>query len=274
MANVTQHIHIERPELWTLQLQVEPGRIFYTLHNRHEANSLTWGEITLDEGATSSLKAVEDAVYDNPALLDDFGSVNILVHSEHFVVMPHEQAHESALFELLAAAYPDMEGEPALDTLPQCGVCIAFEAMTGLIPFLQRTFNMPAIHHHLHALCEHFCGVNSGSSISRMFLNLRPGNMDMVVYTKGRLEIANTFRFRSTHDAAFFALQAWECCHMDRQRDELQLAGDRRVRDELAPELRRFIAYVMPAIYPARAMQLSHDAMQAPIDLIYLALCE
>ena len=61
---------------------------------------------------------------------------------------------------------------------------------------------------------------------------------------------------------------------MDRQRDELQLAGDRRVRDELAPELRRFIAYVMPAIYPARAMQLSHDAMQAPIDLIYLALCE
>ena len=156
MANVTQHIHIERPELWTLQLQVEPGRISYTLHNRHEANSLTWGEITLDEGASSPLKAVEDAVYDNPALLDDFGSVNILVHSEHFVVMPHEQAHESALFELLAAAYPDMEGEPALDTLPQCGVCIAFEAMTGLIPFLQRTFNMAPIVHHLQPLCDYY----------------------------------------------------------------------------------------------------------------------
>jgi len=57
--------------------------------------------------------------------------------------------------------------------------------------------------------------------------------------------------------------------------DEMQLTGSREVRAQMSPLLRRYVKYVMPAIYPAEAMRLGRNAMQAPLELILLALlCE
>ncbi|MBQ2485271.1 MAG: DUF3822 family protein, partial [Muribaculaceae bacterium] len=83
-----------------------------------------------------------------------------------------------------------------------------------------------------------------------------------------------TFNYRSMDDAAYFILHAYDSLKMNRLSDEIQLSGDRDVREQLTPLLRRFINYVMPAIYPAAALRLGHDAMKAPFDLIMLALCE
>jgi hypothetical protein len=56
--------------------------------------------------------------------------------------------------------------------------------------------------------------------------------------------------------------------------DELQLTGDGGQRASMTPELRKYVKYVMPAVYPAAAMRLGRNAMQAPLELILLALCE
>ena len=56
--------------------------------------------------------------------------------------------------------------------------------------------------------------------------------------------------------------------------DELQLIGDRTVRDAVAPMLRNYVTYVMPAIFPAASMRMGHDAVKTPFDLILLLLCE
>ena len=42
----------------------------------------------------------------------------------------------------------------------------------------------------------------------------------------------------------------------------------------MSEELRKYVKYVMPAAYPAAAMQLGHNAVQAPLELVLLALCE
>ena len=42
----------------------------------------------------------------------------------------------------------------------------------------------------------------------------------------------------------------------------------------MTPVLREYVKYVMPAVYPAAAMRLGRDAMQAPLELILQALCE
>ena len=153
-------------------------------------------------------------------------------------------------------------------------VGIVSEVPQGVLPFVQRTFNNPPVVHHLYPLCEHFERLNAHSSIARMFVNLSPHRMDLVVYRQGRLELANTFNYRSMDDAAYFILHAYDSLKMNRLSDEIQLSGDRDVREQLTPLLRRFINYVMPAIYPAAALRLGHDAMKAPFDLIMLALCE
>ena len=61
---------------------------------------------------------------------------------------------------------------------------------------------------------------------------------------------------------------------MDQLHDRLQLMGDDAMRAEMTPELREFVKNVMPAEFPAAAMRLGRNALQAPLELILLALCE
>ena len=75
-------------------------------------------------------------------------------------------------------------------------------------------------------------------------------------------------------DAVYFALNAWTTYGLDQLTDELQLAGDGDLRAAMTPALRKFVKFVMPVVYPAAAMRLGRNAMQAPLDLILLALCE
>ena len=273
LSNHTDNITIQHPELWTLEVALHERSIRYLLFNPSQANSLIAGEIPLETSGTDYVKTVENAVYDNPALLDDYGRARLLVDTPHFVLLPPSVGDDDC-DTLLRAQFPELEGDTAVCDLPICGVRLAFALPPDMLGFLQHTFNMAPIAHHLQPLCEYYAGFSRRSGVKRMFLNLHDERMDMVVFDHDRLQLANTFGVRNANDAAFMALHAWESLEMDVHSDELQLTGDKAVRDQMAPELRRYISYVMPAIFPAAAMRLSHDAMQAPFNLITLALCE
>ena len=90
LSNTTSDIHIEHPEYWTLLLELCPGRLRYMFYDVDQDNSLIAGDIALDLSAGSYLKALENAVYDNPVLLDDYKQVPSLVkeadkHKEEFL---------------------------------------------------------------------------------------------------------------------------------------------------------------------------------------------
>ena len=98
--------------------------------------------------------------------------------------------------------------------------------------------------------------------------------MDLAIYRGGLLQCVNIYSVTNAHDAAYFTLNAWRAHGMDQLTDELQLLGDEQQRAAVTPELREYIKYVMPAVFPAAAMRLGRNALQAPLDLILLALCE
>lgn len=276
MSNLSNHtgdLNIQHPELWTLEVALHERVLRYILFNSDQANSLITGELPLPATGEDYLHRVENAIYDNHALLNDYGRVRLLVDTPHFVLLPDEVSDDDAQT-LLQAQYPELEGDTAVCQLPQCDVRLAFDLPRGLLGFLQRTFNMAPVVHHLQPLCEHYARFSQNSSVRRMFLNLHDDRMDMVVFDHDRLQLANTFGVRNAGEASFMALHAWDSLGLDAQSDELQLTGDKDVRDQMTAELRRYISYVMPAIFPAAAMRLSHDATLAPFNLITLALCE
>ena len=101
LSNQTGNINIQHPERWTLQLALHPRVLRYLLFDRQVDNSLIAGEIPLDTSASTYLKAVENAIYDNSPLLDDYGNVRLLVDTTHFVLLPNEVADEAEADELL-----------------------------------------------------------------------------------------------------------------------------------------------------------------------------
>lgn len=265
-----ENISIQHPEAWELLVSIADKQADYILYTPTVANSLMIEHLTWTD---DSLQVLEDTVYDTPLLLNDYKRVRVVVHSPHFVIFPAEADDEECI-ELLRHAFPGDEGDVAVCPMPLNGVKVAYLMPKGLQAFLGRTFNYPMLYHHLFPLCEHFKELNHGDDVAQMFLNLEEERMDLAVYRDGELQCANTYGFANDQDAVFFALKAWRCYGLDQLTDELQLMGDRETCAALSPKLREFVKYVMPAVYPAAAMRLGRNAMQAPLELILLALCE
>lgn len=272
--------HVPHPERWTLLLSVGTGRLEYLITpdaavegGGAAAVTGTVPLATAAPGMEHGEEQISNAVYDTPLLLDDYSRVRVLVASPHFVILPPDTGDDAAE-RLLRVAFPDGGTDVAVCRLPRCGQVIAFELPRGMKSFLDRTFNTPQLCHQLYPLCEHYYRLNRGSTISRMFLNLREGTMDLVVYRRGELLVANTFEFAAIDDAAYFALHVWQSLHLDQHTDEVQITGRRDSRDELTAAMRRYVKYVMPAIYPAAALRLGGDVERLPFDLVLLSQCE
>ena len=242
----------------------------YALFTPAVAGSLVTGTV---ERADGSVKALEDAVYDMPELLNEYRRVRVVVHSPHFVLLPQSVTEEDCAL-MVREAFPADDGDVEVCSLPRCGVKLAWLLPSGLRAFLGRTFNYPDVVPHLAPLCEHFHELNHDDGRSRMFLHLTDGRMDLAIFNNGALACANSYAFDDAQDAAYFSMNAWRTFGLDQLTDELQLLGDNALRATMTPVLREYVKSVMPAVYPAAAMRLGRNAMQAPLELILLALCE
>lgn len=274
LSNSTANIDIQRPEYWTLQLAFAAEEVQFTLHDIDEENSLITGSLALDLSSGNYLKAVENAIYDNPVLLDDYKQVRIMVESQRFMLLPPEFADETDAQDAFEAVFSDVEGDFALCSLPRCGVLIAYEMPKGLLGFLQRTFNMPPVVHHLYPLMEHFKQQDERRTGACLHLNLHEERIDILIVADGELVMANSFPCTEPANAIYYTLNAWQSFGLDANKNELFVTGGKPLRDATIPALRKYINYVMPSIFPAAALRIGQDAVKAPLELILLALCE
>ena len=263
-------IDIRHPEAWELLVSIEDRQVNYILYTPAVEGSLIIGEV---ERADESLQALEDAVYDMPELLNEYKRVRVVVHSQHFVLVPQDATDEECAM-ILHEAFPDDDGDEAVCLMAHNGVKIAYLTPSGLQAFLGRTFNYPEMFHHLHPLCEHIKEHKGNDNNSRMFLNLRERQMDLAIYCDGAIQCANTYPFSHVEDAVYYTLNAWRAHDMNQLVDELEIAGNNELCAEMMPKMREFVKYVTPLAFPPAAMRLGRNAVQAPLELIMLALCE
>ena len=271
LSNNTQDIEIRNPELWTLILRLDEDSVKFILYSDEVENSLISRELRLDVNAGGYLKALENCIYDNPTLIQDYKQVAVSVLSSHFAIFPVEVGDEDTIQDAMDYMYADDEGDCISSELISGKSTIAFKMSRGVTSFLQRTFNMPLIVHRLVPLCSYSNKKSEKSGISKMYVHVNDNNMDLCVFRKGELLMANTFHLRDDDEAVYYMLNAWQSLELDVMTDELQLSADKSVRDKLTPQLRKYITYVMPIIFPASAMKIGQDAMKAPFDLILLS---
>lgn len=273
LSSLTQDIEIQRPELWTLIVRVGMSAVKFILYNDAEENSLISRELPLNIGAGDYLKALENCIYDNPVLLQDFKKVAVLVESSHFVLLPNNMADDDVMQEVMDYVYANDGGDRDVCNMINGKVSVAYALNKGVIAFLRRTFYNPDIVHQLVPLVRYSCEKSEKSSIAKMFVHVADDCMDVCVCRKGELLMANTFGYRSIDEAAYYILNVWQNLGLDVYSDELQISGEKTVREQLMPQLRKYISYVMPIIFPASAMKIGQDAIKAPFDLILLSQC-
>lgn len=265
---------IGEPRLWRLAMRIGEKSLHVILLSTIEDNSLIYSEIPIDSANTDRLKALEEAVYENPLLLSDFGRIDCIVETEKFIITPSIIKSTEVRERMIKTTFENFEGEIITNELPGINATILMGIEADFIGFLRRTFNNPHIHHHLSSLCRYFNHKSRLGNSGKMYANMRDDRLDLLAFGKDSLLLANTFRYRDPMDAVYYILACRQSLGLNAGSDELFLAGDKEVRETITPTLREYLAYVMPVIFPSAMFKAGKEALNAPFDLIVLPLCE
>jgi hypothetical protein len=267
---------ISESRLWRLAIGLGDASIDVVLTCSAQDNSLIWRTIPLDKSADSRLRAIEDAIYDNPLLLCDFGWVDVVVDTTDVAVIPGTITSDDCINDIAEATFGKSEDPVETMSSPLHGLdaSIVMRMNVAEAGFFRRTYYNVKFHHRLAPLCRHFYGHNSlGRSSGKMFAHLKAGSVDIMAFGAEQLRIANSFRCQGVADAVYFILATRKMLGMTAD-DELLLSGDPDVRVEATPVLREYIGCVMPVVFPSELMRCGHDAIHAPLELIILPSCE
>lgn len=274
MANELLNDRIENSEMWNLLLRLSRESLHVVMYSIVEDNSLVYRRFDLDTTADSWIGAIQNVIYDNPALLSDFRRVYCVVETREYVVVPSQCESDEARNLLFSTAFPSSRQEMAVDDTGTLTGTVLVGVESELRGFINRTFQRVTIVSHIASLCRYFAlNTNNGNKV-KMIANLRRDTMDVVVTDGRRLLLANTFAFSNVDDAAYYLIASRRRLGLDDRNDDLLLSGDTDVREALLPILRNFVARVMPVIFPPQMFKARKDAMNAPFDLIIQPICE
>ena len=276
MNGTLQHkdIELEHTGQYHLALKLDDNGFSFALYNPAVNGSYIYRKETFDLNLHNYLFALENAVYSYPFLLQNFRKTQILVQPEHFtfIPLPFASSRDNEIY--FRFCFPESKDEILENNLSRCGSQLLFGIAPDVSDFLRRTFDRPQILHHLTPLCEYFYRKSRLGNNAKMYAHLQKGNLDLLCFNKEGLLLANTFRFRHINDAAYYILNAWQQLEYDQMNDELQLSGDKNLRNEITPLMREYITYVMPTIFPSHLFELGEETHEAPFDLVILPLCE
>lgn len=266
---------IRDTRLWNLYMAAGNDSIDVMAYCPLEDHSLFVAAIPLDRGASSRVTAIEEAVYDNPLLLNEFNRVTMISRSDVRAILPTELAADTDLAaDIVGEMTGKHDGNLVVDDLPLLDVSICHLIDSDIYNFLTRTFSGIRFIHRLSALTRYTHGTHRGAGSLTSHVNLRRNTLDIILYHSDKLLLANTYNWVEPNDALYFVLATRAAFGID-HKAPVVLSGDREVRGELTPLLRQYLPTVMPAVFPAAMFRAGgQTAMNAPTDLIVMPLCE
>ncbi len=263
---------IEHPRMWQLILEVSASRLSVVAFSSYEDHALIFESIPLDSAAPTSLRALEDAVYDNPMLLLDFKRVTVIYDTTRFLPIPH--AGTGLAEDLLRRIFPednDYAGEIITNPLPSLDIAIPFEIPCDIAGFIRRTFHNVMIIHQLMPLATYFQAKHPTRRKGKTLVNLNGDRLDIIILGDTAPLLINSCRFRDPMDAVYHILASRENLALP-DTEEIMIAGDRATRVAITPVLRRYVRYVMPAIFPSAMFRAGKASLAAPFEMILAPL--
>lgn len=199
----------------------------------------------VEELSDPTVRAVENAVYDNPLLLSDFAAVDIIFSTSELFLYP---AETDGIVERMAdAMLPDFEAPRTILTEEAMGDArVGYAVDSELLNFLTRTFACARFHHVL-ALTAQWLS-NSAAGFYALYNG--PGDMTAVAFTAGSPCYLNRLPAYCPNDCAYYTLIAAE------ENEEVTLMT-------IDPDERALIADTIAEVKPS--MQLRASALSEPL---------
>lgn len=258
--------------MWQLVLEADASGLWVVAFSPFEEHALIFERVPFDETESSPLQAIEDAVYDNPMLLLDFSKVTVLFDTRRFMALP--MMPQEACETMLRASLPadaTVAAEVLVSPLPAMGSCVSFEVPADILGFLRRTFHNASILHPLAPAAAYFQARHPRHPSGKTLVNITGNRLDVVTLGDKAPQVLNSFRFETPMDALYYILATRGSADVA-DTDEIMVAGDLKARAALTPLLRKYVRYVMPAIFPSVMFRAGKASLSAPFEMIVAPL--
>lgn len=253
---------IPDPSLHRLAMLVSPESLDVVVTSRVNENDVVHKRLpfTADK---AGLSALEERVYDNPLLISDFHKVNVMLDNNRFFVMPSKEATPDEVSRRIEALWPS--GQQAIELQPivtdiENGRTVFVTAIERpLAAFFRRTWNRPSIEHRLAVLARYHGLQNHLGNMGKIHAHVTPRRLDLVIYGREGLLMANSFNIGGVDDAVFYTLSAVRHFGFDNETDRVLVDGPADMREAYMTSLRRFVDTVMPEIKPSALAAVGDD---------------
>ncbi len=217
-----------------------------------------------EELTDGSVKALENAVYDNPLLLSDFDAIDIIIATRNFFLFPPSAAE--LLDDMAAAMLPDISAEREImaETIADGGPAIGYAVDADRLNFLRRTFSCARFHHSL-AVAGRLLG---GFAPGFYALVNSPGDLMLLsVQADSSLRYLNAPEAFGANDCAYHILAAAE------NREPITLmCVDQELQASITDTITKVkpSSNILPPQLPEPLLNLRRQAPQAAFDSLFI----
>ncbi len=208
--------------------------------------------ILLDERWKTSEKnlfqKIETVVYEHPTLLDDY-SADIIISTPDTLWFPAEMmSDESAMEDAYRMIFP--QADPAdLFIEKDEDLCAITSGAAGLKSFMGRTFPGARISSREMILMRKFRSYPGGGC--RLYVHLEDEEVILTSFDGHNLLCAATHEAHTATEAMYVVMMLLQAYSLDPKSTEIFISGDRHLRAELLPMLRKHIRCVMHTMLPS-----------------------
>lgn len=265
---ITQHLTsdlLADTSLWRLLLQIGPKSLTALLLGPPSAERTVMAHA--EPLADTSLKALENAIYDNPLLLGDFASVQLLVDSSEFMLCPEglDAVHE----QMAMAMLPDSERPARVIDSPMPGGKVLTLLSTDKMNFLQRTFPDATLADAISPVACWLAYFNQQrGDRAHLYALCEPNRTQVIRFDNlGELQFANTFTADSAADCAYYILAA-----SGTERLPVSVGGFPDLRNAVTDILRQAEpdSTVLPLTLPQNLLDMRRLAPEVPDSMLFL----
>lgn len=244
-------LRISDPSEWRLVCVITATGLEAYLRNLEDPTAEVECLLRESWGKTENiLKELENAVYDNPQLLDDF-STDMAIVSERTLWVPREVMESSD--DMCDSYFTELFGGEQDDIMRDyLGDKVCMYTLTpGLRAFLDRTFPGARIRNQQSVIVARFG--DRIADMPRIYIDIREGEADFIAFEDTRLLTAVTHDWRSIEDIQYHLFNIMDVYGLDRRHIHISLSGLKDEKRRLTALLRNEVAFVMMTMVPGIA---------------------
>ena len=174
-----------------------------------------------------------------------FRRVNVLMANKRFTFIPLEFFEDEQVETVFYHNHPKQENELVqYNILHKNNIVVLFGMDKSTCSLLREQYPNIRFYSQASPFIEYFATKSRLGNCRKMYVHLRKEAVDIYTYERGRLTFANAFACKEANDRIYYILYIWKQLGMEQERDELHLTGELSDKEQLLPELRKFIRQV------------------------------